>query len=153
MASWMAGLLLRSPSTKQTRAVAPSVAFRSTSESAEQRSMPSSCTTVARLPSLRFLHVIGVPLTDAGLEPLAEMAQLESFYIDDSRVTDDGIEQLLDGLKGALDVAIGLTGGVAAAGKNEENHKAKRRDEPHTIISKGVLKTLGVPILRLSNYR
>lgn len=46
------------------------------------------------MKSVRFLHLIGVPITDEGLRVLETMTQLESFYIDDGLVTDGGIERL-----------------------------------------------------------
>jgi|GEM_PF-527258 len=48
----------------------------------------------ARLTSLRALHLIGVPVTDEGLKLLAAMPQLESLYLDDSKVTDAGWDWL-----------------------------------------------------------
>ncbi len=45
---------------------------------------------VATLTRLRSVHLIGVAITDEGLQPLAEMPQLESLYLDDTAVTDAG---------------------------------------------------------------
>jgi hypothetical protein len=38
--------------------------------------------------------LIGVPITDQGLTHLDSMQQLESLYIDDALVTDEGLERL-----------------------------------------------------------
>ena len=53
---------------------------------------------VAAMTNLRFLHLIGVPVTDRGLASLGRASQLESLYLDDTQVTDDGIEPLLKAL-------------------------------------------------------
>lgn len=53
---------------------------------------------VAGIESLRFLHVIDVPMTDAGLLPLHAMTGLESFYLDGSACTDEGLRDLLTAL-------------------------------------------------------
>ena len=50
---------------------------------------------IAEMKSIRFLHLIGVRVTDQGLTHLESMKQLESFYIDDAMVTDEGIAHLL----------------------------------------------------------
>jgi hypothetical protein len=47
------------------------------------------------MPSLKFLHLIDIPITDAGLAHLKAATKLTSFYVDGARVTDDGIERLL----------------------------------------------------------
>jgi hypothetical protein len=53
---------------------------------------------IAEIDSLRFLHVIDVPITDAGLIPLHTMTGLESFYLDGSQCSDDGLRDLLNAL-------------------------------------------------------
>ena len=53
---------------------------------------------LAEMPSLRFLHLIGVPITDQGLAQLESLSGLESLYLDDVPVTDDGVEHLLKAL-------------------------------------------------------
>lgn len=50
---------------------------------------------VAALKSLRFLHLVNVPVTDLGLEAFREMHQLESLYIDGGKETEAGIRALL----------------------------------------------------------
>ena len=47
-------------------------------------------------PALRFLHFIHVPISDVGLGAFHGMSQLESFYIDGGRETEDGIRKLLN---------------------------------------------------------
>ncbi|MFM7843031.1 MAG: hypothetical protein ACKPEY_02215, partial [Planctomycetota bacterium] len=42
-----------------------------------------------------FLHLIQVPITDAGLEHLQAATQLQSLYLDEAQVTDAGVERLL----------------------------------------------------------
>jgi hypothetical protein len=54
--------------------------------------------TVAKMASLRFLHLIDVPITDAGLKHLYGMEHLESFYLDGGRVTEDGLTALLEAM-------------------------------------------------------
>jgi hypothetical protein len=49
---------------------------------------------IATLPSLRVIHLIGVPVTDEGLKTLAEMPYLESLYLDDCAVTEAGWDWL-----------------------------------------------------------
>lgn len=44
---------------------------------------------------LRFLHFIGIPLTDESLEPLGEIETLESLYIDGGSFSDEAISNLL----------------------------------------------------------
>ncbi len=53
---------------------------------------------LGRFKRLRALHLIDVPITDAGLDQLHGLAQLESFYLDGSQATDDGILRLLEAL-------------------------------------------------------
>ncbi len=54
---------------------------------------------IAGLSKLRFLHLIDVPITDAGLAKLASMKNLESLYLDRvDNVTDQGLEKLLKAL-------------------------------------------------------
>ena len=53
---------------------------------------------LAEMPSLRFLHLIDVPVTDQGLAQLESLSGLESLYLDDVPVTDDGVEHLLKAL-------------------------------------------------------
>jgi hypothetical protein len=55
---------------------------------------------VSTLPSLRFLPLIDVPITDAGLQHLHSMSGLESFYLDGGRCTDEGLYALLRALPG-----------------------------------------------------
>ena len=55
---------------------------------------------VARLKQLRFLHLLDVPITDAGLDRLHGLTSLESLYLDRTRVTDEGIGRLLAALPG-----------------------------------------------------
>jgi hypothetical protein len=50
------------------------------------------------MPALRFLHLIDVPVTDAGIAHLQSMSRLESFYLDGGRCTDDGLRALLRAL-------------------------------------------------------
>jgi hypothetical protein len=45
---------------------------------------------------LRFLHFIGVPLTDDSLDPLAEIDTLESLYVDGAEFSDQAISDLLE---------------------------------------------------------
>ena len=45
---------------------------------------------VAKLQRLRSVHLIGIGVTDDGLQALANMPQLESLYLDDSAVTESG---------------------------------------------------------------
>jgi hypothetical protein len=47
------------------------------------------------MPSLSFLHLIGVPVDDQGLPALYAMQQLQSLYLDDTDVTDEGLVKLL----------------------------------------------------------
>ena len=51
---------------------------------------------IAELSSLRSLHLIGIPITDEGLKILARMPRLQSLYLDDSMVTEDGWEWLFE---------------------------------------------------------
>jgi hypothetical protein len=48
--------------------------------------------------SLRFLHLIDVPITDAGLAHVSGMTWLESFYLDGGDCTDAGLRGLLQAL-------------------------------------------------------
>jgi len=57
-----------------------------------------SIETVAKMTSLKFLHLIDVPITDAGLKHLYGMEHLESFYLDGGRVTEDGLTALLEAM-------------------------------------------------------
>lgn len=52
------------------------------------------CHAIAELKSLRGLHLIDVPVTDAGLKVLATLPHLESLYLDDSEVTEAGWDWL-----------------------------------------------------------
>ena len=49
---------------------------------------------IANMRQLRFLHLIHVPITDAGLVSLYDMSWLESFYVDQTHVTDEGLSEL-----------------------------------------------------------
>lgn len=48
------------------------------------------------LKSLRFLHLLNVPITDVGLMNFHDMYDLESLYIDGGQETESGIRTLLD---------------------------------------------------------
>ena len=50
---------------------------------------------IAAARSIRFVHLLGVPVTDAGIVALYDMHWLESLYIDGGQITDDGIRSLL----------------------------------------------------------
>jgi hypothetical protein len=50
---------------------------------------------VRELPRLRFLHLIDVPITDAGLVHLYGLDNLESFYLDGSECTEEGLSELI----------------------------------------------------------
>lgn len=50
---------------------------------------------IAQIPNLRFLHVIDVPISDAGLVHLYDLERLESFYLDGSDCTEDGLSKLI----------------------------------------------------------
>lgn len=50
---------------------------------------------ISKCSSLRFLHLIDVPVTDASLRHFHDKHQLESLYIDGGRETDSGIRDLL----------------------------------------------------------
>ncbi|MEM9589594.1 MAG: hypothetical protein AAGA03_20085 [Planctomycetota bacterium] len=45
---------------------------------------------IAEIKSLRGVHLIGVPVNDEGMKTLATMPILESLYLDDSSVTNEG---------------------------------------------------------------
>jgi len=49
---------------------------------------------IATLQRLRTVHMIGIAVSDEGLQPLAHMPQLESLYLDDTAVTDAGWDWL-----------------------------------------------------------
>jgi len=49
----------------------------------------------AELPQLRFLHLMAPEISDRGLAAVAEIKSLQSFYLDDSTVTDDGLDRLI----------------------------------------------------------
>ncbi|TVQ02217.1 MAG: hypothetical protein EA381_03750 [Planctomycetaceae bacterium] len=51
---------------------------------------------IAELTTLRSVHLIGVSITDGGLLSVAGLPKLQSLYLDDSRVTDAGWEQLFE---------------------------------------------------------
>ena len=51
--------------------------------------------TLSELQSLRFLHLVDIPVTDAGLIHFHDMHSLESFYIDGGQETEPGIRELL----------------------------------------------------------
>jgi hypothetical protein len=48
-----------------------------------------------QLLQLKFLHLMAPGVSDAGLAAVAEIKSLQSFYLDDSSVTDDGLERLI----------------------------------------------------------
>ncbi len=50
------------------------------------------------LSHLRFLHLIDMPITDAGLDRLHGMESLESVYLDGTKITDSGIGRLVTAL-------------------------------------------------------
>ena len=50
--------------------------------------------TLAEFPSLKRLHLIHVPITDAGLAELTAIEQLESLYIDGGNVSDAAFDDL-----------------------------------------------------------
>ncbi|MCA9052718.1 MAG: hypothetical protein KDA75_02725, partial [Planctomycetaceae bacterium] len=50
---------------------------------------------LAGMPNLRFVHLIDVPITDAGLDSLKRVTLLESFYLDGSRCSEEGLTCLL----------------------------------------------------------
>lgn len=51
---------------------------------------------VAKLEGLRAIHLINVPVTDAGLKAMATMPHLESLYLDSPQVTEAGWQWLFD---------------------------------------------------------
>lgn len=55
----------------------------------------TSMSTIAAIPRLRFLHLINVPISDEGLKPLYDLKDLESFYLDGSNCTEDGLSELI----------------------------------------------------------
>ena len=57
-------------------------------------------TAVAELGELRFLHLLDMPITDAGLDRLHGLARLESLYLDRTKVTDEGLARLIKALPG-----------------------------------------------------
>jgi hypothetical protein len=50
---------------------------------------------LGKLKSLRFLHLLDVPATDAVLPAVAEIRSLESLYLDRAKCTDEGLSTLL----------------------------------------------------------
>ena len=50
---------------------------------------------IATFPSLRILHLIHVPITDASVDAVINMKKLESLYVDGSQLSDEGIVRLL----------------------------------------------------------
>jgi hypothetical protein len=55
----------------------------------------AAMTAVGGVRSLRFLHLIDVPVTDAALPELARLESLESLYLDRSKCTDEGLSAFL----------------------------------------------------------
>ena len=51
------------------------------------------CAAVAELPGLRTLHLIDVPIGDAGLRVLARLPRLWSLYLDGAGVSDEAWEE------------------------------------------------------------
>jgi len=51
---------------------------------------------ISELVTLRSVHLIGLAITDQGLLSVAALPKLQSLYLDDSRVTDVGWEQLFE---------------------------------------------------------
>ena len=49
---------------------------------------------LAGLPSILRLHLIDVPITDAGLAELAKIERLQSLYIDGGRISDAAWDEL-----------------------------------------------------------
>src|SRR5690606_2919053 len=45
---------------------------------------------VAAIRTLRSVHLIGIAVTDAGLQELATLPQLQSLYLDDTEISDQG---------------------------------------------------------------
>jgi hypothetical protein len=43
--------------------------------------------------SLRWLHLIDIPLTDAALQPIGELRNLESLYLDGARISDAAYDE------------------------------------------------------------
>lgn len=50
---------------------------------------PEVCRAVATLPGLRSLHLIDIPIGDAGLETLADLPGLWNLYLDGAGVSDE----------------------------------------------------------------
>ena len=57
-----------------------------------------SLESIATMSSLSFLHLIAVPIDDQGLPALYGMQHLQSLYLDDTVVTDEGLVKLLEHL-------------------------------------------------------
>jgi len=53
---------------------------------------------IAKIETLRALHLIDVPITDEGLAHLHQMTWLESFYLDGGHCSDTGLSRLLEAL-------------------------------------------------------
>lgn len=53
---------------------------------------PEIVHAIVQLESLRAIHLIDIPITDAGLKILANMPRLDSLYIDGAAVTEGGWE-------------------------------------------------------------
>ena len=51
---------------------------------------------IAKIESLRSVHLIGIPVNDEGLKDFAKMSHLQSLYLDDSEVTETGWEWLFE---------------------------------------------------------
>lgn len=58
----------------------------------------SALETISKIKALRFLHLIDLPITDVGLKHLVGMERLESFYLDGSQVTEDGLMAMLNAM-------------------------------------------------------
>ena len=57
-----------------------------------------SLESIATMSSMSFLHLIAVPIDDQGLPALYDMQHLQSLYLDDTAVTDEGLVKLLEHL-------------------------------------------------------
>jgi hypothetical protein len=53
---------------------------------------------VKEMHSLRFLHLIDVPITDDGLAQLEGMTHLESLYVDGAELSDQSLQHLFEAL-------------------------------------------------------
>ena len=69
----------------------PSPSTPHTLSEASLRHLPS-------VPSLRRLDLVGLPITDQGLAPLAKLTRLERLDLDSTKITDAGL-RYLEGLR------------------------------------------------------